>query len=149
MKKIIIYTEIDWNFLDQRHHHLARYFADLGYKVEFVERVYSRLPSPMMLLRVLIKSIRKSNKDYIKPRPNGIALRKSLFLPDISIIFSIYNYLLWFFYERKKQEDAFIYSFVDNAFILGKKLVKFKKYNQSFFDIIHNWWEFPGIIKSI
>ncbi|MBC69405.1 hypothetical protein [Acinetobacter sp.] len=143
MKKIIIYSEIDWNFLDQRHHHLARFFAKLDYEVEFVERVYSRLPTISFFIKFLYKKLLKKDDKFIKPLPKNITLRKSLFLPDISIIFSVYNYALWFFVERYKQKDALIYSFVDNTFVIGKRLNKFSLFNKSVFDIIHNWWEFP------
>ena len=139
MKKIIIYSEIDWSFLDQRHHHLARYFASNGYHVVFVERVFSRVPK----LSTLLKKIFRKHKTSPKNIPKNIFLRRSTFLPNTLTIFFITNYLIWFFFERNKQQDAYIYSFVDNPIIAGGVFKRYAKYEKSFFDIIHNWWEFP------
>lgn len=139
MKKIIIYSEIDWNFLDQRHHHLARYFASKGYEVEFVERVYSRIPS----IEVLFKKLFTKSNTIAKKLDKNIQLRRSLFLPNTLSFFALINYFIWILYERNKQQDAFIYSFVDNPIIIGGILKNYSKYKKAFFDIIHNWWEFP------
>lgn len=147
MKKIIIYNEVDWNFLDQRHHHLARYFASKEYEVEFVERVVSRIPSLSYFMtqikRKIFTSKNVGHKVEKKSIENNIIIRRSLFLPHVYGVFSVYNYFIWLFYERRKQDNAIVYSFVDNPYIIGKRLNFFKSYKRSVFDIIHNWWEFP------
>ena len=143
MKKIIIYSEISWNFLDQRHHHLARYLAEQGTKVEFVQRVFSRTPSIKFLIKKIFSdasSLKKAEKKLIH---SNIYLRRSFFLPNTNPFFVFYNYMLWIFFERYKQKDACVYSFVDNNIIAGGSLKLISKYSFSVFDIIHNWWEYP------
>lgn len=143
MKLLIIYSEITWDFLDQRHHHLARYAAKNGYKVEFVERVVSRVPALKDLIRVFIKNFfYKKNKYLIKEIPNGVSIRKSFFLPPVILFSGIYNWLVWFFHERQRQKNAIIYSFVNNPYIIGGNYSFLAKHSLSVFDIIHNWWEF-------
>ena len=147
--KIIIYSEVSWDFLDQRHHHLSRYFAEKGYSVEFVQRVVGRIPSFKRLIafcyfnfsRLFSNIEDKSNSN--KFIPNNIELRKSRFLPHTYKIFSFYNYLVWWFVEKPRQVDSIIYSFVYNPYIIGKNLYHLGKPNKSIFDIIHNWWDFP------
>lgn len=149
MDKIIIYSEISWDFLDQRHHHLARYFAEKGYSVEFVQRVVGRIPSFQRLISLcffnfsgLFSNI-EDKSNFNKSIPNNVELRKSWFLPHTFKIFSFYNYLVWWFVEKPRQVDSIIYSFVDNPYIIGKELSHLGKSKKSIFDIIHNWWDFP------
>ena len=144
MKSILIYSEISWNFLDQRHHHLARYAALNGYRVEFIQRVVSRTPSLKELLNLLKQRyIIKSNKVIEKEVPCGIHVRNSWFLPPSSFLPNVYNWILWFLFERPRQANAIIYSFVNNPQILGGKYPFLAKHSKSVFDVIHNWWEFP------
>jgi hypothetical protein len=152
LKKLIIYSEIRWSFLDQRHHHLARYAAGQGVEVEFVERVVSRIPSVKELLRKFVRSQAPSSASRLKsekPLPKGIILRRSLFLPPISPVTRSINGLLWLIHERHRQRDAWVYSFVDNPTIIGN-FPSFAKgvARVTAFDIIHNWWEFPWNTKQ-
>jgi hypothetical protein len=149
LKKIIIYSEISWNFLDQRHHHLARYAANAGWSVEFVSRVVSRFPSFEDLIYRTLGSRNKmpghlsSGKDI----PPNVMLRRSFFLPSTTVLSSSFNFVVWFLWERKKQKSAVVYSFIDNPNLIGNGS-KFKLYETSVFDIIHNWWAFPWDTKS-
>jgi len=147
LRKIVIYSEVGWDFLDQRHHHLARYFANKGHNVEFVERVVSRVPTPSLLLKI-IKPKNKLHTATSKKIPNNISLRRSLFLPHVYILFSIYNYLVWLVIERRRQKGAVVYSFVDNPYVVGGRLSSLATYEISVFDIIHNWWHFPWKAKQ-
>lgn len=144
-KKIIIYSEISWHFLEQRHHHLADYFAKRNYKVHFVQRVVSRVPSLKELFQVFIKLIfgSKNNINVEKKVPSNVTLRRSLFLPVALPLSGLYNWLIWFILERKYQKKAIIYSFVNNHFLIGGNFPIRAKHALSIFDIIHNWWEFP------
>ena len=153
MKKIIIYCEIDWQFLDQRHHHLARYFAKKGYSVEFVQRVVGRIPGIKHLLVLLFRKLlnvvspAKETSTPVKALPDNIRLRRSWYLPHTYRLFAWYNYLVWWCIERPRQADAMIYSFVDNPYIIGKKYHRLGKWQSSVFDIIHNWWDFPWKVE--
>ena len=53
--KVVIYSEIDWSFLEQRHHFIARRFRDEGFEVVFYQRVVGRIPT-IRDIRVLLKS---------------------------------------------------------------------------------------------
>lgn len=148
MQKIIIYSEISWAFLDQRHHHLARYLVRAGFNVEFVERVVNRVPSTKELATVflgLTKSffLRKNSNRPPKPTPEGLKLRRSKFLPQHFFLFKLWNYVLWFLSERHRQRGAILYSFVDNPVIFGGSLKYLSTHRLAVFDVIHNWWSFP------
>jgi len=149
LNKIIIYSEISWSFLDQRHHHLARYFASKGFHVEFVERVVSRIPSVSYLFKMFYQKIidiilrQKNSSKQFKSLPKNVSLRKSYFLSHTYIFFNWYNYLVWWFVERPRQAGAVVYSFVDSPFIIGKNYHLSGLFKLSVFDIIHNWWDFP------
>lgn len=149
MKKIIIYSEISWDFLDQRHHHLARYAANAGWSVEFVSRVVSRFPSCQdFIYRIFGSSIKTSSHlSEGKNIPPNITMRRSFYLPSTTFLSSMFNFILWFLWERKKQNGALVYSFIDNPYLVGNGS-KFKLYKTSVFDIIHNWWAFPWNTKS-
>jgi len=144
MKTILIYSEISWNFLDQRHHHLARYAAANGYKVEFIQRVVSRVPSVKEIVFILQKRIiKRPSKNDLKEVPDGIKIRNSFFLPSNYLFSNIYNWIFWFLIERHRQKNSIVYCFANNPEIIGGSYPFFKKYSKSFFDIIHNWWDFP------
>lgn len=145
LNKIVIYSEIKWDFLDQRHHHLARYAAVTGLKVEFVERVVSRVPEVRELLRrfkELFVAKAGVQGDVHKPVPHGISLRRSRFLPPVNTISRGINNIVWLMFERRRQQGAWVYSFVDNPAVTGTKMFSLRG-TISTFDIIHNWWDFP------
>jgi hypothetical protein len=143
MKILIIYSEISWDFLDQRHHHLARYAVKNGFKVEFVQRVVSRVPNFKDLYSITKKFFfSKNNLQKHKDVPPQLILRKSIFLPPTLFFSGIYNWLVWFFYERYRQKNAIVYSFVNNPHLIGGRFPIYAKYRIAAFDVIHNWWEF-------
>ena len=142
--KIIIYSEISWNFLEQRHHHLAKYFADKNYQVEFVQRVFSRVPSVREIVsRIIMESAVNSISTLRKDIPCNVTLRRSLFLPLDLPLSGIYNWVLWFCFERRHQKNAIVYSFVNNPLLIGGDFPIGAQHSLSVFDIIHNWWESP------
>lgn len=151
LKKIIIYSEISWDFPEQRHHHLAHYFADLEYEVIFVERVVNRIPDLAYLLKtaknMLISLLLKSQKT-IKTSPHNIKLVKSRFLPPLNPLFIMWNLIYWRLVWKVRQENAIVYSFLDNPYLIGNVKDSFVPGRQSIFDIIHNWWEFPWDAKK-
>ena len=143
--RVIIYSEVDWDFLDQRHHHLARHFLGRGLEVHFVERVVNRIPPLGELLARLWRGFRGQAGEAAprKPVPPGLALRRSPFLPHVYRIFRPINYWIWWVLERRRQQGALVYSFVDNPVLFGGRLHRYRKSCLAVFDIIHNWWDFP------
>lgn len=144
MQKIIIYSEVDWNFLDQRHHHLARFCSNSGMQVIFVSRVYSRIPNPKeIFLRLMTRftKTKSTTTNIRKALTENIELRRSYFFPPTNRLLRSFNFFIWAFRDRKLQDNAIVYSFVNNPDILGPE--KLRTYNFSIFDIIHNWWDFP------
>ena len=129
--------------MEQRHHHLARYFARCGYEVIFVERVISRIPSVVELFRALLAKIATSGKSENKSLPNGITLHSSYFMPSTNPIFRIWNYCYWAICWKESQKNCFVYSFVDNPYVIGNIGDEMVAGRISVFDIIHNWWEYP------
>lgn len=142
IRTIVIFSEIDWKFLRQRHHVIAEYFHDKGYKVIFVQRVFSRIPSASELIDLFCKKILaylKNNK--IKDESTEIILKKSLYLPSNNRIINIYNKIISKYYYKYICEDSICYFFTPTPQIL----LKYLKRNNSLviFDIIHNWWGMP------
>ena len=149
-KSMLIYSEVTWDFLDQRHHKLARYAAKNGYHVEFIQRVTSRIPPMREIIKIIkTKFLSKNSKITFKEIPNNIELRRSYFLPTNFILGSLFNWFVWFFLERPRQEDSIIYSFVNNPQIIGGKFPFLAKHSKSFFDVIHNWWDYPWYSKKL
>lgn len=146
IKKIIIYSEISWDFPEQRHHHLAKYFANMNYEVVFVERVVNRIPDLAYFLKtaknMLISLLSKSQKT-IKTSPHNIKLVKSRFLPPLNPLFKMWNLVHWRLVWKTRQENAIVYSFLDNPYLIGNVSDSLVQGRQSIFDIIHNWWDFP------
>lgn len=140
IKKIIIYAEITWNFLDQRHHHLARYFAKKGYSVTFVERVISRVPK---LSEIKKRIFYQKNQFHKKTIPDNIRVVRSYFLPCTNRIFNLWNKVYWSLVWRNKQKNSLVYSFLDNPYLIGNIPDSKLSDRISIFDVIHNWEEFP------
>ena len=66
-KSMLIYSEVTWDFLDQRHHKLARYAAKNGYHVEFIQRVTSRIPPMREIIKIIkTKFLSKNSKITFK-----------------------------------------------------------------------------------
>lgn len=148
LPRLIIYSEVAWGFLDQRHHHLARFFATEGFPVEFVERVVNRVPPPRELgaglwARLRERFVGTKNPVPRKPLPATIRLRRSRFLPHAYRLCRPLNYLYWVLFERRRQRGAVLYSFVDNPVLFGGALARWRTDELAIFDIIHNWWAFP------
>ena len=139
-KTLIIFSEISWNFLIQRHHFLANYFSEKYKKVIFVERVISRIPSLNETFRILFNSERENSTNERNPK---IKYLRSLFLPNNNIFFEIWNIVYWNLFWKKLQFDADIYTFSDNPYVAGGTKKNLPSSNKLVFDIIHNWWNFP------
>jgi len=146
MEKIFIFSEISWSFLDQRHHILARHFASQNFKVIFVERVVSRIPSAIELTRLFytkVRSLFEKRKKERKAIPKNILLKRSFFLPSTNGLFNVWNFFYWKFCWEKKQSNCLVYSFVDNPFVFGNQADSESNGRIGCFDIIHNWWYLP------
>ncbi len=148
-KKVIIFSEIKWSFLWQRHHEVTTFFLSKGYEVIFVERVISRFPRLIELLRrfLNILSSSKPKKKSLKNN-NLLKIKKSFFLPNTNMIFRLWNFIYWYFSWRTLQRESLIYSFVDNPFIIGDNFDKIVKDRKIVFDVIHNWWKLPWNQKT-
>lgn len=144
-KKILIYAEIDWGFLEQRHHFVARHFRSQGYDVVFYQRVIGRFPSVKELTKLIFF---KAGRVFYQGRANhaprlsefeGITLKRAYFLPPFNLMLKIYNFIYWFFFHEGVQRDAHVYSFSDNPWVVGNG----RSAADSTIDLIHNWWCFP------
>ena len=143
-KKVIIFSEIKWDFLWQRHHEVTNFFLRKGHQVIFVERVISRFPDLKELFRRFLRQLNsdKTSKKNLKEN-KLLRIKKSFFLPNTNIFFRLWNFLHWYFFWRKLQRESLIYSFVDNTFVIGNNFEKNNKERIIVFDVIHNWWKLP------
>ena len=145
MKTVIIYSEIEWKFLEQRHHFLARFFKANGFKVIFVQRVLNRIPTFLEMVIFSLRKInsfmklRKENSEFT-PDHSGIHLTRSHFLPSFNLLFRWYNQVYWILRHKQLQDGAILYSFSNNPAVHGYGRTGA---NYSIFDVIHNWWSFP------
>ena len=136
MKKIIIFSEISWQFLRQRHHHLANYCLSKEYKVVFVQRVVSRIPPFREIIKRILLPRQKirNNTNF-----NGVKICNSYFLPSTNFLFNLINQILFYVLYTRMTQGSITWSFVDNP-------VFFSKLNRAdikVFDVVHNWWAYP------
>lgn len=142
--KYIICAEISYSFLRQRH----QIFADLlskTFKVEFIERIPSRLPSDILkrIIRKTLK-IRPSTTSFQSP-PDEVKVCRSYLLPDINLLFRLYNKYRAGKILKNANKGDIVHLFANNATFASQAKVA-----NCFlvFDIIHNWWSFPYHTKK-
>jgi hypothetical protein len=141
MKKIVIFSEIKWNFLEQRHQLIAKHMSESGWSVFFIERIPSRVPGLFEVFKIAFQIIKNLSKKKSYPNPENIKLVKSFYLPPKNVIFRAINDLLSKFFYSKLCENGIAYSFTPTSASIIKYM---HKYNfQVCFDIVHNWWEIP------
>jgi hypothetical protein len=133
--KIVIFSEIAWSFLKQRHHFVTELFLERKYDVVFIERVYSRIPSIKEFALKLMQRIRGRKSNSPEKIPNGLKIEKSLFLPNVNFIFYKINYIIGIYYSKKHSDADVVYTFNNNPNTVNcfNKSIKI-------FDIVHNWW---------
>ena len=136
----IIFSEISWDFLPQRHHFLTDYFSSKYKKIYFVERVVSRVPSIFELIRMISN---KKRENLTNARIANVVYLRALFLPNNNILFRLWNKIYWFLFWREKQKNAIVYTFTDNPYVIGNSSKIKKLCKKVILDVIHNWWNFP------
>ena len=139
-RTIIIFSEISWNFLRQRHHFFTEHFMKEYRKVIFVERVVSRIPNFSEIIRIIFN---RKKENMSNKRLENVVYVRSLFLPNENIFFRIWNKFYWMIFWRNKQTCADIYAFTDNPYVVGNTIKIKQIANRFIFDVIHNWWNFP------
>ena len=143
-RKVVIFSEIEWGFLKQRHQFLAEYLVSEGYDVEFVQKVPSRVPSLSYALKFLVKLYRDRKSSKGKPRvlvPRGLKLSYSRFLPPSNPLFREFNRRYAAPYHARSLAGGIAYVFTPTAFELVKLRSSYDF--KVIFDIIHNWWSLP------
>ena len=115
-RTIIIFSEISWNFLRQRHHFFTEHFMKEYRKVIFVERVVSRIPNFSEIIRIIFN---RKKENISNKRLENVVYVRSLFLPNENIFFRIWNKFYWMIFWRSKQTSADIYAFTDNPYVVG------------------------------
>ena len=138
--RIIVFSEISWNFLYQRHHIFTEKFLEMYSEVIFVERVISRIPSLKEVLELFFSS--RVKKNFATKKIKKIKYQMSLFLPNTNKFFILWNKLYWHIAWKKLQKNSDIYSFTSNPYVIGNK-ENTNKDCKVILDIIHNWWNFP------
>ena len=139
--KVVIFSEIEWGFLKQRHQILAEDLLRKGYEVEFVQKVPSRVPNPLVALKFLLKMLRDrwaSEGKRRAPVPAGLRLCYSRFLPPSNSLFRLFNRRVAAPYHARSLAGGTAYLFTPSAF----ELVRLRDVHdfKLVFDIIHNWW---------
>ena len=139
--KVVIFSEIEWGFLKQRHQILAEDLLRKGYEVEFVQKVPSRVPNPLVALKFLLKMLRDrwaSEGKRRAPLPAGLRLCYSRFLPPSNSLFRLFNRRVAAPYHARSLAGGTAYLFTPSAF----ELVRLRDVHdfKLVFDIIHNWW---------
>ena len=138
MKKYIIFSEVKFNFLRQRHQIFAQLLSD-DYSVHFIEGVPSRIPKDIVL-RLVGRLFRRKKKHDTLFRVGNITIRKSFLVPSINIIFNLYNIIrvhsiLW---NASKGDIVHVFSSSPMVLQIAKR-----KGCIVIFDVIHNWMHFP------
>lgn len=149
-KKIILFSEIEWSFLRQRHQILAEYLLQSGYDVWFVQKVPSRSLSLILVLRFVIglwHRQRIQNRRNVHTVPTGLKLSYSRFLPPSNQLFRLFNRYVASRSYAQYLNGGTAYTFTPTAY----DMVFYKnKYAYTVvFDIIHNWWDVPWANKAL
>lgn len=152
MKKLIIFAEIEWSFLTQRHQILAQGLAEEGYTVQYVQRIPSRMPSVKKVLGLLklffsVLILRKKLHTRAPNSKNSVALLTSFYLPPTNKINQLVNKFIVARYYANKLRDGIAYVYTPTA----ADLIDYKnEHNFSVvFDIVHNWRELPWNNKGL
>jgi hypothetical protein len=142
--KILIFSEIEWYFLKQRHQFLAEYLQNENYEVHFIQKVPSRVPEIKVLINYIIKNIlRLINKktNGKKSEPCTVKLHHSILMPQTNKLFRVYNKYIAANYYAEMARNGTIYTFSPSIYEIVRKS---KTHNfKVIFDIVHNWWEMP------
>lgn len=133
--KVVIFSEISWAFLKQRHHFVVELFLKKNYEVVFIERVYSRIPTVKELILKIIENFRRKKVYQTEKVPGGLKIEKSIFFPNVNFLFDFLNYYIGIYYSKKHYNAKIVYTFNNNPNILMGFTESIK-----IFDIIHNWW---------
>jgi hypothetical protein len=136
--KVIIFSEIHYDFLRQRHQNISEQYCENGYEVIFISRVYSRVPAFKELINLSVKKFLGKNKVNIEKKyPTGIRLKKSFYLPNINKLFNYYNRFVGVLVSRYYSDAALVHSFNNNPELI-------RGFNRAIkvVDVIHNWWDY-------
>lgn len=137
MNKYYIASEINYNFLRQRHQIFAEAMSE-KYKVVFLERVPSRIPYNKLV--GMAKKIFSRKKANIGIDKLNIVVKLSYMLPSIGFIFRFYNKVRAKLILKSARPGDIFHQF-SNSPELAREAKK--RGCVVIFDIIHNWWEFP------
>ena len=147
---VIIFSEIEWGFLKQRHQLLAEYLANEGHMVTFVQKVPSRIPSLRVFIHFIINFLRNNQSAITSKKsstPDRVTLKLSAFLPQTNFLFRAYNKFIASAYYSALLRNGVAYIFSPSAVELVKH--KSTKNYKVIFDIIHNWWELPWNTQTL
>lgn len=145
IKKVFIFSEIEWDFLKQRHQLLADHLHRSGYEVHFVQKVPSRLPAATKLFSHLIRML--IGRYFVGAKPvdgqtEGVYLHYSRFFPQSNPIFRFYNrYFATPYYAKRLAGGGVGYLFSPSASELTA--LRSSHNFKIVFDVIHNWWQMP------
>lgn len=89
---VIFFSEVDWDYLRQRHHFFAENYAKRGHNVLYVGRIGLRYP---MLKEVFSHGINRIKyKPHKTSEVNGVDLIGITLLPPLNFLFNFFNKLV-------------------------------------------------------
>ena len=138
MKKYILFSEISYSFLRQRHQIFAEILSD-HFNVVFIERIPSRVPKDL-LIRFIKRICTKKRNDRRSHTKDNITLVASFLAPPINKIFEFYNYCRILVILKRVNRGDIVHIFSNTPLIA--KIAK-NKGCIIIFDVIHNWQYFP------
>jgi glycosyltransferase involved in cell wall biosynthesis len=149
IRKALIFSEIGWGFLRQRHHHLAEHLAgSMGAEVHFFQGVPSRTPPLSDLagraFRALTARFQGAPSTDTPRLPERLKLHSPRFLPYTHPVFRQYDAWLARRIALAHADADLIYLFCNNPAIV-EAFTRHAPRAAIVMDIIHNWWEFPWL----
>jgi len=106
---LIIISSVHWHFTWQRHHDIASGFAELGYRVVFIEPLPKRWPSIKEILRVLrrILHIGRGGGTFFQEVSQNVTILSPLMLPDTTAIADWINKTIFIPWFIKRNQESF------------------------------------------
>lgn len=148
-KTVIFLSEIDWDYLWQRHQIFATKYADQGHKVFYVNRPGMRLPTlkdiPYVLKRIW-SSVTEKDRISAKGKKNDIQVINPIFYPGNSWVSMVLNKWLlvpWFIKKTIPTSQKVILHVYQPTFLTMHIISKYPLV-EVVYDCVQNFDEHPA-----
>ncbi len=129
---VLFFSEVNWDYLRQRHHFLAESYKKKGHEVIYIGKIGLRYPKAKEIFDLL--KFKKGQKKHNVVTTNDIKLYDGFFLPPINFLFNLLNKILFLekFIKSLSEGKVIIHFYQPTKLILELN----KKLNDLNYDVI-------------